>query len=78
MSSLPVVDRNGLVTGFSESCKDAAGPYPLPNTPPGCWIGLFESVLGHKKERLLRRAAFLFYDPERTRTVDLQRDRLAC
>ena len=50
------------------------------NTPPGCCILWFESVLiiAKKEKPFLMEWLFFFGDPERTRTVDLQRDRLAC
>ena len=53
------------------------GPYPAGDLPPAGRIISFESV-GEQKKNSSHRDEFFFGDPERTRTVDLQRDRLAC
>ena len=46
--------------------------------PVACCDLEFESVLLDNKKEAIRMDDFFFGDPERTRTVDLQRDRLAC
>ena len=50
------------------------------NSPPDCLLGppfRVHSVPIYKKAPP-KGGVFLYGDPERTRTVDLQRDRLAC
>ena len=49
----------------------------MPDSLPDCRIELFESVVAKNKTHPFGWVLF-FGDPERTRTVDLQRDRLAC
>ena len=63
---------NGL--GF---IKVSLGQTLASNAHPRC-ILFFESVLPDSKKETTRMGGFFFGDPERTRTVDLQRDRLAC
>jgi len=48
----PGVRRKGLVADvpFGEHRKVAIGPCPSPNSPPGCWIKMFESLPAAKKQ----------------------------
>ena len=72
---------NGLVAIVPEvQCKVLPPSRPAAsNSSQGCCISVFESVLIYKIKNTIRMdGVSCFGDPERTRTVDLQRDRLAC
>ena len=76
-----IATSNGLATNLPKAnCKELPPSRPAASKcPPGICIRLFESILGSKKRKAIQKDGFSFFgDLERTRTVDLQRDRLAC